>query len=77
MEQMKLIDHVKGQVHFDFYREGEMWYKTDSGFNFPVPTSEAGTACFLRDDKALLFMRYIRKHMELIDKAVKEATGEN
>jgi len=68
---MKLIDMVKGQVHFDYYRDGEMWYKTDSGFIFPVPVHdkrEIGNATFMRDDKAILFMRYIRKYKEELEK---------
>jgi len=68
---MKIIDLVKNQkVHFDFYRDGEMWYKTDSGFIFPVSikdTKEIGNATFLRDDKAIFFMRYIRKYKEELD----------
>jgi hypothetical protein len=28
-----------------------------------VPIEEAGTATFLAEDRAILFMRYIRKHM--------------
>lgn len=67
---MKLIDHVRppARVHFEFYREGELWYKTDSGFSFPVPIADAGTACFLKNDKAILFMRYVRKHMDVLAK---------
>lgn len=72
---MKLIDHVRppAQVHFDFYREGQLWYVTDSGFKFPVPIADAGSACFLKNDKAILFMRYIRAHMLELEK---EATSE-
>lgn len=62
---MKLIDLVKDQqVHFQYYRDNELWYKTDSGFLFPVPISDIGNATFMRDDKAILFMRYIRKYKE-------------
>ncbi len=52
------------KVRFRFYRDGELWYGTECGFEFPVPISEAGTATFLAEDKAILFMRYIRKHVE-------------
>ena len=49
---MKIIDMIKDQqVHFDYYRDGEMWYKTDNGFMFPVPvhdTREIGNATFMR-----------------------------
>lgn len=70
---MNIKDLVKNKkVHFDFYRENELWYKTDDGFEFPVPISDIGNATFLRDDKAILFMRYIRKHMEYLEKAKTE-----
>ena len=69
---MKMIDIVKDQqVHFDYYRDGELWYKTDNGFIFPVPVNdkrEIGNATFQRDDKAIMFMRYIRKYKEELDK---------
>lgn len=52
------------KVHFQMYRKGELWYKTDSGFVFPVPVSDTGDGDFLVSDKAMFFMRYIRKHLE-------------
>lgn len=73
---MKLIDLVKDQqVHFQYFRDYEMWYKTDNGFLFPVPVKdpkEIGTATFNRDDKAILFMRYIRKYKEEMDEEAKQ-----
>jgi hypothetical protein len=65
---IKLLDLVKDQkVHFSFFRGKELWYETDKGFVFPVPIEDTGDAVFLRDDKAILFMRYIRKFKEEID----------
>lgn len=61
-----LKDHVRGTVTFTHYFDGSLWYKTEDGFSFPVPVSDIGTATFLASDKAMLFMRYIRKHMELL-----------
>jgi hypothetical protein len=58
------------KVRFRFYRDGQLWYATECGFEFPVPTSEAGTATFLAEDKAILFMRYIRKHLEFVKKSM-------
>lgn len=63
-------DHKK--VRFSFYREQELWYITEDGFEFPVPLHEVGNSTFMAEDRAILFMRYIRKHMELIEKAKKE-----
>jgi len=42
--------------------QGEIWYSTEFGEEFPVPTSEVGGATFRADEKALLLMRYIRIH---------------
>ena len=71
---MKLKDLVSGgkRVKFTFYRQGELWYTTDTGFEFPVPIADVGTATFFNEDKAILFMRYIRKHLDTIDTAKKE-----
>ena len=63
-------DHKK--VRFSFYRDKELWYTTENGFEFPVPIEDVGNAKFMADDRALLFMRYIRKHTEMLDKAKKE-----
>ena len=64
---------VKGKVvRFKYYRGGELFYETECGFIFPVPVSDTGHATFLAEDKALLFMRYIRKQLA----KVAEARGE-
>ena len=64
-------DMVSGdkQVTFVRYRDGELWYVTEDGFEFPVPVADIGNATFLARDKALLFMRYMRQHMETIAQA--------
>lgn len=65
------------KVTFVFYREGELWYKTECGFQFSVPINDVGTAAMLNEDKAILFMRWIRKHVEMLDKAkIKEGVKE-
>jgi hypothetical protein len=53
-------------VTFSYYRDGSLWYITDLGFLFPVPIDDIGNATFLATDKGILFMRYIRKHMNTI-----------
>jgi len=58
------------KVRFRFYRDGQLWYGTECSFEFPVPISEAGTATFLAEDKAILFMRYIRRHLEYLKKSM-------
>lgn len=67
---MNIKDMVKDgkKVTFSFYRSGELFYKTECGFEFPVPVSDTGNGIFLAEDKAILFMRYIRKHISNIEK---------
>jgi hypothetical protein len=55
------------KVRFSFYRDGQLWYETECKFLFPVPIEDAGTATFLVEDRAILFMRYIRKHMDVVE----------
>lgn len=63
-------------VHFRFYRKGELWYATDCGFEFPVPINDTGDADFLATDRAMLFMRYIRKHLAVIEQGRQETAPE-
>lgn len=56
------------KVKFMFYRSGELFYKTECGFEFPVPINDCGNGVFLAEDRAMLFMRYIRKHIANIEK---------
>lgn len=69
MENRSVKDLVKNKaVHFQYCRDNELWYSTDDGFTFPVPTKDIGTATFLRDDKAIIFMRWIRLYLEELKK---------
>jgi hypothetical protein len=70
---MGIKEMVKDRVvKFQFYRSGELWYVTECGFEFPVPTDDVGNAVLKNEDKAIMFMRYIRKHLDCIEKAKKE-----
>lgn len=53
-------------VRFQYYRDGQLWYASENGFEFPVPIEDIGNATFLAEDRAMLFMRYIRKHLNTI-----------
>lgn len=75
---MNLKDMVgKGQkVKISCYTSGNLWYMAENGFEFPVPVhdrKEVGNATFLAEDKAIYFMRYIRKHIQYLDDARKSA----
>ena len=64
MRTLKEMVSDNQSVFFVRYREGDLFYRTTCGFEFPVPIAEAGGAEFLSQEKALLFMRYIRKENE-------------
>lgn len=67
MASIKAMVDTGKKVYFSWFRDGNLWYKTECGFEFPVPISDVGTATLKAEDKALLFMRYIRKHVALIE----------
>jgi len=65
---MKLIDLIKNQkATFQYYRDKALWFQTDNGFLFPVPIDEVGTTTIPNSDKAIFFMRYIRKYKDSTD----------
>ena len=67
---MNIKDMIKDKkVTFEYFRENELFYKTECGFVFPVPTVDAGTAVFKAEDNAMYFMRYIRKHIALLEES--------
>ena len=63
------------KVTFVMYRKGELWYKTECGFDFPVPITDTGDAVFMDTDKALLFMRWINKQIKAIQSGLEECTN--
>ncbi len=63
------------KVVFRFYRDGQLWYATECGFEFPVPISEAGTATFFAEDRAILFMRYIRRYIDFLKKSMEQSNS--
>lgn len=56
------------QVSFSHYRAGHLYYNVpvdQEQYSFPVPVDDIGDATFLKSDKAIIMMRYIRKALEL------------
>jgi hypothetical protein len=78
-KDISVKDLVKDKmVSYEYYRGGELWYKTTDGFMFPVPISDVGDATFMKEDRAITFMRYIRKyHEELIKNDASYITEDN
>jgi len=68
------------KVYFDSFRQGIFYYRVlvpyqkrdylgdisehHRSYLFPVPLEDIGTATMLKEDKALFFMRWIRKAIE-------------
>ena len=70
---MSIKEMVAGKtVKFVRYQRKELWYVTECGFEFPVPIEDTGDAAFQSQDKAMLFMRWIRKHQEMLALAQQE-----
>lgn len=59
-------------VKFVRFQHNELWYVCEDGFEFPVHVSDTGSAEFKNEDRAMFFMRWIRKHMEMINLAKAE-----
>lgn len=65
MELKKLIKDNK--VNFSHYRAGVVYYNIgyeNNTYTFPVSILDIGDATLEKEDKAILFMRYIRKAIE-------------
>jgi hypothetical protein len=54
------------KARFIYYKLNELWYETETGFRFPVPIEDTGEGIFQAEEKTLLLMRYIRKHLKYI-----------
>jgi len=61
------------KVYFSFYREGILYYKTENGLLFEVPISDTGNGCFNAEDRAMLFIRWIRKQLKANEEGLKDS----
>lgn len=68
-KNMTIKEMVKDKgAKFTHFKKGDLWYCTDDGFEFPVPISDVGDGIFQSSEKAMTLMRYIRIHLENIEK---------
>lgn len=71
--QYNIKQLIQGEVTFEFYRDGNLYYRTGDGvLLFPVPINDVGNATFKAKDKGILFMRYIRKFLQTLVETAKE-----
>ena len=65
---MNIKDIVKDNtVYFLYYRQMYFYYGVDVGeqkFMFPINIQDLAGATLLAEEKAIMYMRYIRKAME-------------
>jgi hypothetical protein len=73
MRSIKDMVKDKQTVTFTFYKDYKLWYATECGFEFPVPISEIGTAICQKTDRAMLFMRWIKRHRDFLEQAEEES----
>lgn len=71
---IKEIVKNKNPCTFQNFRKGHLWYKTDCGFEFPVSVDpqEIGDAIFNAQEKPMLMMRYIKKHIKVLEDELKK-----
>ena len=64
--KINVKEHVKNdqKVFFQFYRSGVLYYKTEKGLIFEVPTVDCNDACFNNTDRAMLFMKWIQRQLK-------------
>ena len=61
-------------AEFVCYRDGDLWYQIVGSdgqkqiFEFPVPIADTGTGIFPSQTKAITLMRWIRKHLDKVEK---------
>ena len=64
------------RADFFEYKKDNLWYKTEDGFEFPVPIEDIGDGIFKASEKAITLMRYIRKHLADIEEGKQNETNE-
>ena len=54
-------------VTFGYYRAGHLFYNVNYDediYMFPIPINDIGDATFSKNNKAIFFMRYIKKAID-------------
>lgn len=72
---MSITDLVRDgkKTTFMFFKESELWYKTEDGFEYPIHVTETQGGIFLNEDKAIYHMRFIRPHFKMLEAAKVES----
>lgn len=74
--ELNLKDMVTNKVvRFVRFRGGELIYVTENGFEFPVRSDEVDGAILYAEDKAGLYIKYIKRQLKLAKEAVTTEDG--
>jgi hypothetical protein len=74
---MKLTEIVaKGKIaHLVRFKNNNLWYITQDGFEFPVPATDiSGESELLPTEPAIALMKWIRQHIKFLESAKQEQT---
>ena len=66
---MNVKECIAGNATFLCYRNSMLWYTCANGFEVPIPITDVGDTTFNKVEKGIMLMRWIRKHLALIDSA--------
>ena len=77
MQILSLNELIRDQkAKFQHYQCNELIYKTENDFEFPVPINDTGDGMFKAEDKAIFFMRWIKRHREFLLECLAESKFE-
>ena len=66
IQDLKIKDMIVGKtVKFVRFRKGELIFVTENGFEFPVRHDEVDDAVLYAEDKAGLYIKYIKRQIKL------------
>lgn len=66
IDNLNIKEMVTGKtVRFVRFRKGELIYQTENGFEFPVRHDEVDDAVLYAEDKAGLYLKYIKRQIKL------------
>lgn len=66
MRTVKEMVRDRRIVSLKYYKDGILWYSTECGFIFPVPIKEVEGTKVYSEDKAMVFMKYIKRQHDLL-----------
>jgi len=67
---MKVLkSRVGDYINFSFFRDGQLWYVCNDGWEFPIPVEDTNNAqgsapTFSAQMKGISLMRWVRKRMQ-------------